>query len=148
MTDAGTPPVGLNAVTMLHRALVGGLTVIVAIFSFLIYQRGGALLAAEPSQDLIGLVIGGAGLVPLALGFLVFRPRVPARRPGETAEAYWSQPEASGRALLVWVLFEGSGTIGATGYLLSGHLAAGFTAAAGLAALVLSGPGFLGGRQD
>ena len=28
MTDPGTPPVGLNAVTVLHRALVGGLTVV------------------------------------------------------------------------------------------------------------------------
>ncbi len=148
MTDAGAPPVGLNAVTVLHRALAGGLTVVLAIFSFLIYQRGGPLLAAEDSRELIGLVIGGAGLVPLTLGFLVFRPRVPARLPGQTADAYWGQPDASGRALLVWVLFEGSGMIGAVGYLLSAHLAAGFTAAAGLAALVMSGPGFLGGRRD
>ncbi len=148
MTDPGAPPVGLKPITILHRALAAGLTVVLAVFSFLIYQRGGPLLAADSARDLIGLVLGGVGLVPLTLGFLVFRPRIPARRPGQDAQAYWTQPEVTGAALLVWVLFEGGGMVGAVGYLLSAHLAAGFTAAAGLAALVLSGPGTLGGGGD
>lgn len=148
MTDPGAPPIGLKPVTLLHRALAAGLTVVLAVFSFLIYQRGGPLLGPDAPRDLIGLVLGGAGLVPLALGFLVFRPRVPARRPGQDTQAYWSQPEVTGAALLVWVLFEGGGMMGAVGYLLSAHLAAGFTAAAGLAALVLNGPGALGGGGD
>ena len=129
-----------RAARVLHTALLGGLLTISAVFLFL----GFALHVAPLIRDaygvaMIGYILAAAGLLPIILGVLVFRPKVPARVSGQSDAAYWQG--ALGPALVVWVLCEGGGIIAAVGALLTGLWAPIVTVAAAVTCLVLMGPG-------
>jgi hypothetical protein len=129
----------------LHLALSGGFVTVTVVFGALLYLGNAPFLRGEQNQFLPS-VIAIVGLAPMLLGLVWARPRVPIRPSALETEAYWRDTDAGPGALLTWVLWEGSGMIGAVGTLLTGSLATGVVAAIGLALLLLHGPGYYESR--
>jgi hypothetical protein len=131
-----------RAVRILHTALCGGLFLSGAMLYLVRHVlrppavREGRVLA-------LPLAVVAAVLLGVAVG--VLRPKVPDRRPEQGSEAYWSDVESRGPALMLWASIEGAGLIGAVGYFLTGAVAPAGAFALALAALVLLGPGRLEG---
>lgn len=80
---------------------------------------------------LIGYVLGGIVIVVLSAIVPRFRNRIPPRHGDQAAEAYWSDPQIRGLAVLIWVLTEAACIIGLVGYLMTADWAP--AAAAGIA---------------
>ncbi|HEX9894861.1 MAG TPA: hypothetical protein VGA78_13110 [Gemmatimonadales bacterium] len=138
------PTAEARKVRLLHAILVGGVILLGATLFLVVRLRGGPLLAGAGPADPIAYVMSAAALSSLGLAVMVFRPRLPEPARGDVSIAYWT-PENRGVALLLWVLFEGAGSIGAVGYLLTGHPAPLLAAAMGLLALLWYSPGRLAG---
>lgn len=133
-----------RGVRILHGTLVGGLVVILGLFSLIVRRLSGPLLRTDETTGTIAWVLAGVALLDIALALLFFRSRLaPPARSGPP-EAYW-KPETRAPALLLWILFEGAGMIACVGYVLTGHSAP--LAAALIALLMLIGhaPGRLAG---
>lgn len=111
-----TPPTA----PLLHRSLGIGLVMMAAVMAFLRY-RGVAPTLPPESITLILYTLSGLCVVLMAVALFVVKPRVPDRRPQQSVEEYWSTPEVGAKALLVWFLMEGVGTMAAVGYLLTGQ---------------------------
>ncbi len=129
----------------LHLALSGGFGVVGVVFGALLYG-GNAPFLRDAQNQVLPWALAVAGLGPMVLGLVWARPRVPIRPPALDIEAYWRDTDAGPAALLTWVLWEGSGMIGAVGTLLTGSLVTGGVAALGLALLLLHGPGYYESR--
>ncbi|MEI2721892.1 MAG: hypothetical protein V9E87_17545 [Gemmatimonadales bacterium] len=129
-----------RAARVMHTALLGGLLTISAVFLFLgVGLHVAPLIRAGDGVVIIGTILAAVGLLPIVLGVLVFRPKVPARTSGQGDAAYWQG--ALGPALVVWVLCEGGGVMAAVGALLTGLWAPIVTVAVAVTCLVLMGPG-------
>lgn len=146
MPQTSTPPMNRTTVQRLHLALVGGLVAVVTVFGALFYLGVAPMLPAETTTVLISYVIAAASLGPLLFAWFWARPRVPERPPDLSVEEYWKGPEPGAKALLLWVLWEGSAMTGAVGALLTGSLIPATTALLALALLLTHGPGFFEGR--
>src|SRR5688572_14793368 len=112
----GTPA----TVPLLHRFLGIGLIAIAAVAVVLRYF-GIASLPHDDSATVVAYTLSALGILLVALAFLVFKPRVPLRAPGQSFEQYWATPEVGAKALPVWFLLEGAGTLASVGYLLTGE---------------------------
>ena len=111
-----------EGVRKLYLILFAGLTVIGGVMLVLTLKLTGPRLAPGNTTDIIGYVIAALAFAPFLMGVYWARGQVPARVPGESADEYW-KPESRGRALMLWVLCEGSGILGAVGYHLTGGAA-------------------------
>jgi hypothetical protein len=80
-------------------------------------SQGGSPLVAYLEYARIGLPV-----VVMTVALLVFKPRVPERRTGQSVTEYWSDPVVSARATLVWFLLDGASTIAAAGYFVTGSM--------------------------
>ena len=125
---------------LLHRFLgIGLLLVAVA----LIIARQATADPEDPSNAInrtIGYALAGMTVIQVCLALLVFKPRVPDRKPGQTVQQYWADPVVASRALLVWLILEGAGIVSAIGYFLSGEPVVMFTLAAAILAFWFTGP--------
>lgn len=133
-----------RGVRILHGTLVGGLVVILGIFSLIVRRLSGPLLRTDETTGTIAWALAGVALLDIALALLFFRSRLaPPVRSGPP-EAYWN-PEARARALLLWILFEGAGIIACVGYVLTGHSAPLAAAVMALIMQIWHAPGRLAG---
>src|SRR5688572_15941833 len=98
---AGQPPAG----PLLHTFLGIGLVLVVAALA--IARQGGALGLASPSPT-IAYAFAGVSVLLAALALIVFKPRVPDRRPEQSVAQYWSTPAVVTRVFPVWFLLEGA----------------------------------------
>ncbi len=131
----------------LHRTLLAGGCVILAVFMTLVFVlHTGPLLSDGPGRQVIGLAAALAGLSAVARGYLVPGRRVPERLPGQSLDAYW-QAGAAGPSVLCWVMLEGGSVMTAVGFLLSSHLLPLGVSWAALAALAAVGPAHFEERQ-
>ena len=130
-TDVWTRTKGVK---QLHLILLVSLALIAVAFVLVVQSRG-QLLVPDSGTTVIGYAFAGIGLTAIAFGILFFRPRVEPRPPGLALEEYWTA-QARGRAMAVWILIDNGGIFAATGYLITGELAAG--AVAGIAVLALA----------
>jgi hypothetical protein len=136
-TEPALPPV-----RPVHLVLVGGASVILGMFLFLVYGLHIGPLLPPGSQSSIlgyGLAAISVGATPFAL--LVLRPRAGRRNPGQTVDAYWDSESRAG-PLLFWVVAEGGGVMGAVGFLMSGSLLPLLASAGSIAILAAVGPGY------
>jgi hypothetical protein len=117
-----------------------------AVFSVVIWREHGPLLPGETRQLIAG-VLGGVGALCLLAGVVWARPRVPMRASGQSPDALWRDPSAGGKALVLWVLFEGGASIGTVGTLMTGSYFTAAVALAGLALLLTHTPGFFESRE-
>lgn len=138
-----------SSVRVLYWALVGGLATIIAVFASLFWLGSAPLLAANPNADtLIAPAAAAVAAFPIALGWLWGRPNLPLRHPSQPPGAYWEDPTAGARALLLWVLWEGGTIIASVGSLLTGSVLTEAVGATGLALLLTHSPSFLEGRTS
>jgi len=77
------------------------------------------LLASDEVTLQVAYAFSGLAVLLAVLALMVFKPRVPERRPGQSVEEYWSTPEVSAKATRVWFLLEGAGMMAAVGYLMT-----------------------------
>jgi len=124
---------------MLHRALVGGLLTICVVFLVIALGLHDApLMAAGETTLMVGYVLAACSVMPIILGLLILKPRVPTRSSGQDDAAFWQL--ALGPVVSVWAVIEGAGIIGAVGALLTGSLAPAVAVAIALGSLVAFGP--------
>ena len=84
---ATTPP----TTPLLHRYLGIGLVVVAAVFVFL---RSGGIAPLSPldsSTPVIAYALAGLSVVLLSTALILFKPRVPTLRPGQSVEQYWTR---------------------------------------------------------
>ena len=98
------------------------------------------MLPPDEVTKLIAYTLSGLSAVSMAIALLVFKPRVPARRPGQALEAYWSTPEIAQKAFLVWFMMDGAAILASVGYLMTGELVSVATMAGAIALFWLTGP--------
>jgi hypothetical protein len=124
---------------LLHRFLGIGLLTLGAVF-FGLRSGGVELLPPGPFSSTLAYILAGFSLVVAAVALLVLRRRVPARRPGQSEDQYWTRPEVVSAAMLVWFLLEGAGIVAAVGYLLTAAPIAAVVAGLVTAAFWFNGP--------
>lgn len=135
----GDTPGSPRSARVLHRALLGGLLTICAVFVLIALGLHDApLMAAGDTASMVGYVLAACGVMPILLGLLILKPRVPMRSSGQDDAAFWHV--ALGPVISVWAVVEGAGIIGAVGALLTGSLAPGLAVAIALGCLVATGP--------
>jgi hypothetical protein len=147
MPQPSAPPVDRSTVRRLYFALLGGLVTIMAVFSSLFLLGTAPLIRTEPAP-LLALVFATVTMGISLFGWLWARPRLVPRRRQDGVEDYWRLPEAGGRALLLWVLWEGSAMISTVGTLLTGSYLTGTAALLALALMVTHGPGYIEEREQ
>jgi hypothetical protein len=129
-------------VRLLHLALIGGLSMISLIFLVVVFVlRTAPGLEPGTETTIIAGVLTAAGLTSLTVGLFVMKPRVPRRTADQTVEAYWGGPARPG-ALLVWVMAEGGGMIGAVGFLVTRSYFPALVTLGALGVLLTNGPGY------
>jgi hypothetical protein len=102
---------------VLHTALMGGVLVIAAVLAFVrtlvdVELEGSALMAIR---------YAGLGLLFVA-GIVIFklRARIPTHQPDQERDAWWA---AHGQLVLVqWMLADGTATVGAVLWFLTGDV--------------------------
>lgn len=143
---AAPAPRSLPRPSVVHGFLLLGLVITGAVFGYLLYGGRGPLLSGGGDPDPLGLIVAGVGLVLVAVGVAILRPRVPPRPATVTEEAYWAEPDHFKAALLLWMVLEQGGFAGLVGWLLTGSLASALAALAAVGALVVFQPAQLAGR--
>ena len=127
-------------VPLMHRFLGFGL-VLIAVAA--VVAKSSGVVSTPPPDDvtqMLAYVFSGIAVVLAVVAFLFFKPRVPARKPGQTVDAYWSTPAVAAKAMLVWFVLEGGALMGVLGYFLTGEVIAAGAALFGVAAFWLCGP--------
>jgi hypothetical protein len=113
-------------------------TVLVTILTSATLYSAGALPHFGPPWAGAAPVVVALGV---GLGVMALRDRLPARGPGESADAWWERNLP--RAIAIWTLAEGLALLGGVFYLLTGRAVALSAAALGLALLAFCSPGTL-----
>ena len=98
------------------------------------------MIGQDTDSAMIANMLAAIPIALLAVALLVLKPRVPARQPGQTAEAFWSKLEVVSKVMLVWFLMEGAGVISAVGFLLIGGNVAAIVMGVTIAAFWMCGP--------
>jgi hypothetical protein len=127
-------------VPLLHRFLGIGLVMLAGTFLVLAYLGIAPLLPPTDGRPVIAYALAAAGVLPVALALLVFKPRVPERRGGQPVEDYWSTPDVAAKALLVWFLMEGGAMLATIGFLLTGEPVSAIVMGVTVVAYWLCGP--------
>jgi hypothetical protein len=135
-----------TALQRLYLALLSGVLIVTAIFAGLFFL-GTAPLLPPAQAPVIAIAMAAFAVAPMLFGGLWARPQIPLRRRGTSVEDYWRDPVVGGRALLLWVLWEGSAIIGAVGTLLTGSLVTGVAGVLALGLLITHSPRYLEGRE-
>ena len=132
----GVPRVGL-----VYRLLGIGLVALGTVFALLSYLGVAPLLdLPDDTNALFAYVMSAVTGVLIVVAVLVLKPGVPERRGSQSVQEYWSTPAAQ-RALLVWFVLEGAGTLSLMGFLLTGETAAAVAAGVAMVAYWRVGPG-------
>lgn len=132
---SGTP----QSARMLHRILIAGLLVVVALFLLIaIGLHGAPLMTRGHTASIVGYLMAACAAAPIVLGVLILKPRVPSRAAGADDRAFWQA--ASGPVIAVWVVLEGGGIIAAVGALLTGSLAPVLALVIAIGSLAVLGP--------
>ena len=113
-------PASSATIPLLHRMLMIGLVATDAMMLWLRY-RGFEIEGWSPDRkETLTYVLAACSLIPAAVALVIFKPRVPIRRPDQSSSQYWSMPEVATNVLAIWFLTEGGGVVAAVGYLLTG----------------------------
>jgi hypothetical protein len=149
MSTPQTAQLTASSVRTLYWSLVGGLLAIMGVFAFLFSRHLAPTMAADPSATtVIGPVMAALAFGSLASGWLWARPKLLRPAPGATPDAYWGDPNAGARAMLLWVLWEGGSIVATVGSLLTGSVFVEGVAALGLGLLLTHSPGFIESRFE
>jgi hypothetical protein len=111
--------------------LMIGLVAINAAMLLVRYIVGGISNMPPETTTILTYVFAACAVIIPSVALIVFKPRVPIRRPDQSVSQYWSEPAVATNVTTLWFLVEGSGTLAAVGYFLTGSpilvIAAGLT---------------------
>ena len=111
-----------HSARVIHRVLLGGLLLISILFMVIALDLHGLpLVPAGDTADVVGYVLAACAIMTNMLALIILRRRVPLRSSSRDDKSFW--PVAFGPVISLWVVIEGSGIIGAVGWLLTGSLA-------------------------
>ena len=128
-------------VPMLHRFLGIGITLLAVVFIVMTALGFAPLLATDDeTTPMFGYGLSGIAIVLAVVALLVYKPRVPERRPGQTVEQFWTDADAVQTIMPVWFLLEGAATLSAIGFLMSGEPVALLTTGLAIIAFWMTGP--------
>jgi hypothetical protein len=127
-----------QAVPLLHRFLLTGLVVLTGVLALLRWQGIAPLPPGD--SEVIGYTFAALSIVLVLISLLLFKPRIPGRKPQQSIEQYWSAPEVTQSVLVMWFLMEGAGLLAAIGFFLSGEPAPIASLAIALVVFWLNGP--------
>ena len=133
-----------RGIRLLHLILLGSGVLVALVFHVMTRSRG-PILTPDSATPVIAYAFAGIGLTIVAFAVLLVRPRIPERGSGEGLNEFWGHPAVRRNSMLLWVFCENGAIISATGYLLTGHLAAVVSMAIGLVALAWFGPARIAG---
>ena len=126
---------------VLHRFQAIGITLLLVMFTFLIWMGVGPLLRDDlATARIIAYAAIGVAATIIAVVILVLKPRVPARAPGQSVEQYWRTPASTQTVLLMWFLLEAGAVLAAVAFLLSGEVIAAVASAIAIAVFWMNGP--------
>ena len=125
---------------MLHRFLGIGGAILAAVFIGMTVLGAAPLLAGDESAHTIGYGLCGIALTAAAVAILVFKPKIPGRRPGQSVEQYWSDVEAVTKIMPVWFLLEAAMILPCVAFLLVGGPVPLLTMGITMLAYFLNGP--------
>jgi hypothetical protein len=139
--------IGRTQAVVLHRALLGGLVACIVVFAILLYTPIAPFRPDLASGRVVVWTLATAPLVPLVLGWLLMRIKVPGRPSSLSAERYWAETDAGRHAFVAWVLWEGSALLGFVGVLISGASPPAITGLLAFVLLLLHGPSYVEERS-
>lgn len=128
-----------NAPSMLHRALLVGQLATAVVFLFT-HFRGIVPLEGAESSSLVAYTLAGIGALQVATAFVMLRPRVPVRSPGQTVEQFWATPSSTQAVFLVWFVLEAAAVLSGVGFFLTGDPVPALVAAVAILAFAWTGP--------
>lgn len=140
MSSGTQQRVGRIQAVWLHRALLGGLVVMVFVFAVLLYTRIAPLSPDLATAPIVVWTLAAAPLVPMLLGWMLMRIKVPGRPSSLPVERYWAEMDAGRPAVVAWVLWEGAALLGFVGLLISGALPPAITGLIAFVLLLLHSP--------
>jgi len=135
MTTTNPPTVPL-----LHWFLGIALVVFAAVCLILKYLGIAPILGHDSVTLMMAYTLSAVAVLLTVVALFVFKPRVPDRPTVQTVEQYWSTPEVGAKAMLVWILLEGAGTLAAVGYCLTGEPVSAIATGLTISAFWLCGP--------
>lgn len=117
------------------------MVLLAAVFGGMMAAGIGPLLR-EPGDPVITLAyaMGGISIVILVAALMFVRQQVPERRPGQSVQAFWSEPAVISKVHLVWFLLEGAAMLSLIAFLLTGHVLPAVAGAACIVAFWMNGP--------
>jgi hypothetical protein len=127
-------------VPLLHRILGLGLLVLAVVMAIVRARSGPLLQPDDPAGNMIMYFFAGIALVMVAVARLVLKPRVPARRLGQSPDDYWSQPAVAQRVFAVWFTLEGAAIMTLIGYFMVGSSLAAVVASVAAIMFWMTGP--------
>jgi hypothetical protein len=139
--------IGRTQLVILHRALLGGLVACMLLFAVLFYTGIAPFSRDLASGPVVVWTLATAPLIPLVLGWLLMRTKVPGRPSSLPAERYWAERNAGRNVLVAWVLWEGAALLGFVGVLISGAIAPAIAGLFAFVLLLLHGPSYVEERS-
>lgn len=136
MTATQPRPDIAKVIRLIHIALTMGVALMAGV---MIVMRSTGAGAAPSGTAMQGYLIAGMGVMAIAVGLAVLRPRVPARGSTESPEEYWTEMRRAA-AIVVWALIEAGGLMGVVGFMLTGLWTPLAVTAISLAGLFLTRP--------
>jgi hypothetical protein len=124
----------------LHRMLGAGLVVLAVVFLAITRLGSSPLRPVDGFTPFIVYATSGVAIALMAVAFMVFKPRVPARGGGQPIAEYWALPDVGGAVVLVWFLLEGAGVIATVGYALTGQIVSALVMGVTIVTYWLCGP--------
>ena len=143
MGTTAAPAPTRSTVRTLYLVLLAGLASVSVAFSVLFFLGTAPLLPADAQTTLIATIMAVVGMGPVLAGFFWARPNVPLKPTEQSVDDYWRDQAVVGKALIMWVLWEGAGMIGAVGTLLTGSYYPATMGVVAVALYVTNGPGYL-----
>ena len=137
LDSPSTPPV--NPV-LIHRLIVLALLVGQVAFGATCLLGRLPLLHDQGQQLQLALGLAGLALAELVVNYMFLKPRAPLRRPEQTPEQYWANPQARAFAIVVWAVYASAGFLGGVGFLLTGSYVPALVSVAALVVLLYQPP--------
>lgn len=129
---------------LLHRFLGIGLVLLTVAAGALRLAGTIPMLPPDEATALLGPSFAVIAAALIVMVWFIFTPAVPQRRPGQSIDAYWTDPAVLAKVMRVWFLAEGAGVLSLVGYFITGSSIVAATAGVALVSFWLCGPSRFG----
>jgi hypothetical protein len=125
---------------LLHRFLGIGLVLLSAAAGALKLAGTVPMLPPDEATAMLAPAFAAIAAALIVMAWMVFKPAVPGRRPGQSVDAYWTDPDVLPKVMRVWFLAEGAGVLSLVGYFVTGAAIVAVAAALAMVSFWMCGP--------